>query len=81
MARFIERWRQEIDKTTRRQAWLGVAVGLFVLAGAATLLIRPGIYPAGDPRGDAWFTALTVALLTFFALWALIPCALRLRRP
>jgi hypothetical protein len=78
---FVERWQRAMKSLTRRQAWFGVALGLFIIGGAIGRVFGGNIYPPGDARGEPWFTAFTVAVLTFFAIWILVPSLLRLRRP
>jgi hypothetical protein len=81
MNSFVERWQRAMTKLTRRQAWFGAGVSLFIIAGAFGPIFGGNIYPPGDARGDPWLKVLTVAVLTFFALWVLVPSVLRLRRP
>ena len=80
MLRLIAKYRDQVDKMTRRQAVLGLALGFFVVVMAVTGFLGPVTYPAGDLRNEYWFKAATVIFLTFCSVWVIVPSLLRLAR-
>ena len=81
MARVGIGYRERIEKMTRRQAVIGLTLGLLVLVAATASFLVPRAYMPGDVRGETWFKVATVAAMFFFSLWVIVPSLVRLRKP
>ena len=78
LLRLKSRYLEQIDKMTRRQAVIALAVGVSVLAFATVSFLLPRTYQPGDIRGEVWFRVATVVVFVFFSVWVMVPSLLRL---